>query len=207
MPNLLLNKQYFGCNAGDFRKAMINGIEPSAAPIFSKHQNEIFMKEILSQYAAYNVWANHKLLFQMQQMEEEKWYQQTPSSFNSLFKTVLHMWDAESIWFQRLRLHEKLVVPSATFDPSFKDACNGLLHQCMEWEPFIAQALQDDGVQSKLAYKTSQGVAYEQPVAEILMHVFNHSTYHRGQLVTMMRQLGETSLPVTDFIAFTRKSA
>jgi len=37
--------------------------------------------------------------------------------------------------------------------------------------------------------------------------VFNHSTYHRGQLVTMMRQLGETNVPVTDFIAFARKSA
>lgn len=165
------------------------------------------MKELLCQYAAYNVWANHKLLFQIQQMEETMWYKQTPSSFDSLYKTVLHMWDAESAWFQRLRLHEKIVVPSATFDPSFKDACNGLMHQSMEWEPFIADALHEEGIHSKVQYKNMKGEEYVQPVSEIILHVFNHSTYHRGQLVTMMRNLGETNIPVTDFIAFARKSA
>ena len=163
------------------------------------------MKELLCQYAAYNVWANHKLLFHIQQMEEAKWYQQVPSSFDSLYKTILHMWDAESGWWQRMRLHEHLVIPSANFDPSLKDACNGLMQQSLQWEPFIQQSLNEDAINSLLMYKNSRGEHFAQPVREVLLHVFNHSTFHRGQLVTMMRQLGETNIPATDFIAFARK--
>ncbi|MCC6762087.1 MAG: DUF664 domain-containing protein [Chitinophagaceae bacterium] len=163
------------------------------------------MKELLCQYAAHNVWANHKLLFHIQQMEEHKWYQQVPSSFDSLYKTILHMWDAESGWWQRMRLHEHLVIPSASFDPSLKDACNGLMQQSLQWEPFIQQSLNEDAINSSLMYKNSRGEEFAQPVREVLLHVFNHSTFHRGQLVTMMRQLGETNIPATDFIAFARK--
>jgi uncharacterized damage-inducible protein DinB len=163
------------------------------------------MKELLCQYAAYNVWANHKILYQIQQMEEALWYKQTPASFDSLYKTILHMWDAESTWWQRMRLHEKIVVPSASFDPSLRDACNGLLHQSMEWEPFIRESLNEEAIESKLIYKNSKGEEFYQPVKEVLLHVFNHSTYHRGQLVVMMRALGETNIPQTDFIAFSRK--
>jgi uncharacterized damage-inducible protein DinB len=170
----------------------------------SKGEN---MKALLCQYAAYNVWANHKLLYQIQEMEESQWYRQIPSSFDSLYKTVLHMWDAESGWFQRLRLHDHILVPSANFDPSFKDACNGLLHQSMEWEPFIDQALGQAGIESSLNYKNSKGELFVQPVSDVLLHVFNHSAYHRGQLVNMMRQLGETIIPSTDFIVFTRKAS
>lgn len=164
------------------------------------------MKELLCQYAAYNVWANHKLLYQIQQMDEALWYQPTPSSFDSLYKTIMHMWDAESAWWQRMRLHESIVVPSQNFHPSLKDACNGLMAQSMQWEPFIREALNEEAIHSKLMYKNQKGEEFMQPVREVLMHVFNHCTYHRGQLTTMMRQLGETTIPTTDFTAFSRKT-
>lgn len=164
------------------------------------------MKELLCKYAAYNVWANHKVMYQILQMEERYWYQQTPSSFDSLYKTILHMWDSESGWWQRMRLHQTIVVPSANFDPSLKDACNGLLHQSMEWEPFINNSLNEAAIQSQLLYKNSKGDSFQQPVGEVLMHVFNHSSYHRGQLITMMRQLGETVIPQTDLIVFSRST-
>ncbi len=164
------------------------------------------IKDLFSQYAAYNVWAHHKLLYQIQQMDEQHWYAEVPSSFNSLYKTILHMWDAESGWFQRMRLHEKIVVPSASFDPSLKDACNGLVQQSMQWEPLINEGLGEEGLRSALQYKNSRGEVFQQPVHEVLLHVFNHSAYHRGQLVTMMRHLGETNIPQTDFILFARKA-
>jgi uncharacterized damage-inducible protein DinB len=104
-----------------------------------------------------------------------------------------------------MRLHESIVVPSANFDPSLKDACNGLLHQSMQWEPFITEVLDDTALHSKLIYKNSKGEEFLQPVSEVLLQVFNHGTYHRGQLVTMMRALGEVNLPATDFILFMRK--
>ena len=65
------------------------------------------MKELLKQYAAYNLWANKQLTDVLNKLPEEKHFAEIPSSFNNLYLTVLHMWDAESIWWQRLKLQEK----------------------------------------------------------------------------------------------------
>jgi len=46
---------------------------------------------------------------------------------------------------------------------------------------------------------------YKQPVCQMILHVFNHGTYHRGQLVNMLRQLGIEKIPQTDFIVWSRK--
>lgn len=163
------------------------------------------MKHLFEQYAAYNVWANHKIIFTIEQLDPGLWYQQTPSSFDSLFKTILHTWDAESAWWQRMHLHENIIVPSRIFEPAFKDACNGWLHQSMQWENYIrSDDFNEAVIGSKVVYKNSRGDAFQQPVSEILLHVFNHSTYHRGQLITMLHALGVTNFPATDFIIWCR---
>jgi uncharacterized damage-inducible protein DinB len=65
------------------------------------------MKEILSQFAAYNTWANQKLFDVIVALPEEKQLQELPGSFKNLYATMLHMWDAESVWWQRLKLQER----------------------------------------------------------------------------------------------------
>lgn len=172
---------------------------------FQFTKSAIVMKKLFEQYAAYNMWANHKIIFTIEQLDPELWYRKTPSSFDSLYKTILHVWDADSIWWQRMRLHEKMVIPSANFDPSLKDACNGWLHQSMQWETFIkSEEFNEEVISSNLMYKNLKGEQFQQPVYEVLLHVFNHATYHRGQLITMLRALEVTNLPATDFIVWSR---
>ena len=79
------------------------------------------MKELLIQLAAYNVWANQQLGNSMLRLPEEKLVVELPSSFKSIFKTVLHMWDAESIWWQRIKLAERIIVPSEVFTDNFRN--------------------------------------------------------------------------------------
>ena len=160
------------------------------------------MKKLFEQYATYTVWANHKIIFAIEQLDPVLWYQKTPSSFDSLYKTILHVWDADSVWWQRMRLHENIVVPSASFDPSLKDACNGWLHQNMQWEAYInSTEFSEEVISSKLVYKNSRGEEFHQPVSEVLLHVFNHGTYHRGQMVNMISMLGEQPVS-TDYFIF-----
>lgn len=166
------------------------------------------MKELLVQYAAYNVWANHRLIFALEKLDEEVLFRKIPSSFDSLYKTVLHIWDAESIWFQRMRLHDKIIRPSASFEPSMGDACNGWRHQSMQWEAYLRDDnFTEEVLESPLLYKNFKGEEFSQPVKEVLLHLFNHGTYHRGQLITMLHQVGVSPVPNTDFIAFARAPA
>lgn len=113
------------------------------------------------------------------------------------------MWDAESIWWQRVKLNEQIVAPSAKFTGSAVDIASALIQQNELWKQWIDQA-RPNALEHEFIYRNLKGERFKQPVHLVLMHVFNHGTYHRGQLVTMLRQAGIESIPATDFILFTR---
>jgi len=162
------------------------------------------MKELLHQLSIYNRWANALLKDVIVALPEEKQLQQIPSSFDSLHKTVLHMWDAESIWWQRLKLQERIIIQSESFTGNTKEVIHELLLQNQRWIDFIANA-QERQLQHEFIYRNSKKEQFKQPVFQMLLHLFNHGTYHRGQLVNMLRQLGIEKIPQTDFIVWSRK--
>ncbi|HET9314036.1 MAG TPA: DinB family protein, partial [Vicinamibacteria bacterium] len=68
------------------------------------------------------------------------------------------------------------------------------------------ESLKPDAMQASLRYRNLQGQEFETPLWQMVQHVANHSTYHRGQLVTMFRQLGAKAVS-TDLIAWDRERA
>lgn len=163
------------------------------------------MKELLKQYASYNRWASQKIFDLILSLPEEKQLAELPSSFTSLYKTILHMWDAESVWWQRMKMQERIVVPSENFNGSMKDITNGLLHQSAQWEEWVSGA-SDLSLEHVFQYQNTKREVFKMPVYQMVHHVFNHGTYHRGQLINMLRQLGIEKLPQTDFSLWTRKN-
>ena len=162
------------------------------------------MKEFLSQLAAYNIWANHKLLEAILALPEEKQKQELPSSFNSLYTTVLHMFHAESVWWQRMKLQERIILPMETFKGSMQELASESLQQNRQWQEWVNNAT-DPMLEHVFQYYNQKKESFKQPTYQMLLHVFNHGTYHRGQLVNMLRQLGIEKIPATDFIVWSRK--
>lgn|SRR5690348_8907807 len=162
------------------------------------------MKQLLQQYAAYNWWANKMLTSRIAQLPDEIINRETPSSFPSLFSTVVHLMDVESIWWQRLRLQEHVEWPGKNFTGSFNELCKELLKLSGQWHEWVANA-NESNLHHVFAYYNSQKEYFKQPVYEMLMHLFNHQTYHRGQLVTMLRENKIDKIPRTDFIVFSRR--
>jgi uncharacterized damage-inducible protein DinB len=78
------------------------------------------------------------------------------------------------------------------------------LLQNKQWIEWISNA-QEHMFQHEFIYLNSKKEQFKQPVYQVLVHIFNHGTYHRGQLVTMLRQLGVEKIPQTDYIVWTRK--
>ena len=91
------------------------------------------MKEVISQLSAYNIWANQQLLDTINHLTEDQQKQELSSSFKSLYKTILHMLDAESIWWQRMKLQERINRPSDEFTGDMKELSSSLLHQNRQW--------------------------------------------------------------------------
>lgn len=161
------------------------------------------MKQVLVQYAQYNFWANKQLLAIALKLNEQQQKEHIASSFSSVQATIVHLLDAESIWWQRLQLQEIVIAPSTTKTFTTPEAVQTLLAQSESWVKWVtaAKEVQLDHV---FAYQNSKKEQFKQPVWQMLLHLFNHGTYHRGQLVTLYNQLGVTKIPATDFIHWSR---
>ena len=162
------------------------------------------MKELLQQLAAYNYWATQQILQVITALPEEKVNMQMSSSFNTMQKTLLHIWDAESIWWQRVKLNERISIPSESFNGTVKELGEKLLMQQRNWKEWVENST-ISALEHVVQYYNSKKEHFKQPAWQIVMQVMNHGTYHRGQLINMLRQAGIEKLPQTDFILWSRK--
>ena len=161
------------------------------------------MKELLQQLAAYNIWATKLLTDRMLKLSEEEVNRELPSSFPSLYKTMQHMWFAEEIWWQRLKLVETPVPQSDQFTGSFSELVIQYAKQSQQWVEWISNATEPQLTHVFAYIRNKEQI--KMPVYQMLQHVFNHGTYHRGQLVTILRQLGVADIPGTDLSAYLRR--
>ena len=153
----------------------------------------------------YNTWANHRSCEASGTLSPEQFTRNLGSSFPSVRDTLAHIMGAEWIWLQRWRGAS----PSSFLDASQLGTVAALRER---WDP-IARDLREyihslsaSDLEKTLEYRNMAGKELAQPLWQTLQHVANHSTYHRGQITTMLRQLG--ALPVsTDMVAFYRERA
>ncbi len=162
------------------------------------------MKKLLLQYAAYNVWANQRMVECIENLSDDQINREINSSYKSIYATLLHLWDAESIWWQRIKLQEQIDVPGTNFNGSVLELGNSLMKQSKQWKEWTDLAT-EAALEHEFIYRNSKKEQFKQPVNEVLIHLFNHQSYHRGQLITMFRQVGLETIPNTDFINFSRK--
>ena len=160
----------------------------------------------LLKYSQYNKWANDLLISLIEKkINDEALDKIIVSSFPSLRKTVYHIWDAEFIWLKRLAGESLNDWPSKNFNGPFSEAKEKMLLNDSAFIDYIRN-LNEEKLSGMFTYKNVEGKTFTNPLWEAILHCMNHSTYHRGQIVTILRQLGIESIPSTDFITFCRVS-
>lgn len=161
------------------------------------------MKEILVQFAAYNLWANQQLAKLIDNLEEGLADKEIISSFCSVSLTLRHLRDVEWIWWQRLKLVET-IFPLEEKKQTVAEINKELISYSIQWKEWVDKSTVA-AFEHEFLYRNSKKEQYKQPVYQMLLHLFNHQTYHRGQLVTILRQIGIYKIPATDFIEWSRK--
>lgn len=161
------------------------------------------LETLLKDYVTYNLWANTEVVEWLKIKPLELMTREIPSSFPTLQLTLLHIWSAQDVWLRRLEGIDPDQFISATFRGGAPEVFEGLLHNSLEFKDFVTN--QDAGFfDRKTHYVHFTGTHYEQFNAQIVQHCMQHSTYHRGQVVTMARSLGLTDPPKTDYIEHVR---
>ncbi len=163
------------------------------------------MKEFLLDYIRYNFWANQRLTkYITEHCSAEQVDQEIASSFPSLKKTLLHIYGAESIWLQRLIGDSPKVWKGSSFSGGVNELAEEISSVNLEFIAF-AQSCGEAFLLSPFKYNNLEGKEFTNSRSEVILHCVNHSTFHRGQLITILRQLGFTQLLSTDYITYCRE--
>lgn len=159
----------------------------------------------LSRYVNYNVWANKAIADFLADKDASLLDKEIVSSFTSIRKTIFHIADGQYIWLARLGGSSPTEWPSKYMKP--EEAVGAMVNTAMALA-LLCEERGEDFWTDVVTYTTMDGAEHSNTVGDIMMHLMNHGTFHRGQLITLFRQVGfEGKMPKTDFIAYLREVA
>ncbi|NUN69371.1 MAG: DinB family protein [Bacteroidetes bacterium] len=151
----------------------------------------------------FNRWANERTRRAVESLPEEALYTDLKNSFGSIHGTLLHLCGAEDIWLQRLTGADPGIFMKKEAYPTYAAVREKWLAVEQGWAEFIG-TLSGEMLQKELVFHNLKGEKVSQLIGQSLQHLVNHSTYHRGQITTMVRQSGGTPVG-TDLIVFYRE--
>jgi uncharacterized damage-inducible protein DinB len=151
----------------------------------------------------YNSWANHRTLDACAQLTEDQFTRDMGSSFRSVRDTLVHVMLVEWLWLERWHGRSPNSFPPTSDFPTLDSVRARWAEIDTDLRDYIA-SLTPEEVQRVVHHKTTAGVPYSHPLWQMLQHLANHGTYHRGQITTLLRQLGAKATG-TDLITFYRE--
>ena len=162
------------------------------------------MKPMLTNFLRYNQWANQKICKYLAGVDDVAG--ENSSTKNELFaikNIILHIADGEQTWLSRLNGDNVPHMHQLDLNGSFASICN-LIHKNSQLFIEFIHEKRDSFFLESTEYINLKGVKFSQNNAEIILHCMNHSTFHRGQVINMLRHVGYTDQSASDFIMFLR---
>jgi uncharacterized damage-inducible protein DinB len=146
----------------------------------------------------FNSWAQTRMFDATSQLTPDEFTRDLKNSFPSVRDTLLHAVGAEWVWLTRWH-----GTSPTSFPYSDQNLDNEGIRQVwqqidQERAAFLA-SLDEPGIDRVVEYTSFAGKHFAFPLWQMLRHVVNHATYHRGQITTMLRQLGHNAVS-TDLI-------
>jgi uncharacterized damage-inducible protein DinB len=154
---------------------------------------------------AYNKWANDRTIEAIGTLSAEQVTRNLGSSFPSIRDTAAHIASAEWIWLRRWKGESPSAYPTWAKHSSMEAVVTKFGEIEAERAAWLS-TLSDADIDRILSFRLLNGQEDKQRLSAQLLHLVNHSTYHRGQVAGMMRQVGGTPVP-TDLIAYRRTLA
>ncbi len=153
----------------------------------------------------YNQWANRRSQGACEALSPEQFTRNLGSSFPSVRDTLAHIVRGEWIWLGRLRGQSDPPLPPGSEFPDLAAVRARLEELDSALLQFVSE-LNAAGLERIVEYKSLAGEKFADPLTPLLQHLVDHGTYHRGQVATLLRQLGVKPAS-TGFVVFLRERA
>jgi uncharacterized damage-inducible protein DinB len=150
----------------------------------------------------YHRWATALVLEETSALPSEQLMQNLQGSFASIYDTIVHLYQSDKVWLDRLKERPSgqlsdYEAPGCMYD--LKDAWLPVHDEMIS----VVSGLSDEQLGRVFAYKNLAGQPFETPLWQMILHIVNHGTHHRGQITMMMRQIGEKATNI-DLIRYYR---
>jgi uncharacterized damage-inducible protein DinB len=148
----------------------------------------------------FNRWANARLLDAVHALTNDQFQKDLGSSYLSIRDTLTHILAAEEVWLMRW----KGISPETMLDPDYFPDVKSLKSKWNEVEMdqwnFLSK-ISDETLLEEVEYQNFKGETWQYQLWQMIHQMVSHSTYHRGQVITMLRQLGAAPVQL-DFLLF-----
>jgi uncharacterized damage-inducible protein DinB len=159
--------------------------------------------ETIKQLFDYNAWANQRTVAGCESIADEKFLQQVGGSFGSLRSTLAHIMDVEWLYHERWQGCAPASFPKAENYSNLADINTRWKSIDADMNRYVC-ALTANDITRVIEFRNTKGISFRHPLWETMQHLVNHSTYHRGQVTTLLRQLGGVA-QYSDMIYFFRE--
>ena len=161
--------------------------------------------EVSRHHLAYSRWANARLVEAAEALSPEELTRDFRTADKSVLGTLFHIFSAERVWLARVEESNSVppyVKPEDQNLPQLRSDWPGVQERWSKW----VESLDDAALSRPVAYRDLQGNVWNTPPWQIILHLVNHGTHHRGQVSGFLRAFGQTP-PQLDLIAYYRQLA
>lgn len=210
-PSLLNGDQerglYHGnADSGATELRLEQGIEPALAPQPATRYTAPMTPSEARQLLDYHVWARERAIAAVAALTTEQFLQDLGNSFGSIRDTLAHLYGADEVWLSRWRGGTPRGLPPATQFGDLASLRAAWARLDPDFRAFV-HGLDGPGLARTLTYPAFNGQLATLSHEQMLQHVVNHGSYHRGQVTTLLRQLGAAAPKSMDLVAFFRERA
>jgi uncharacterized damage-inducible protein DinB len=158
--------------------------------------------EVLRTHIDYTAWASARLVEAASQLTTNELTRDFGTADKGVLGTLVHVFAADRIWMARVTGS----VPGKFIDPE-RDMHLSVLQK--EWPPLLKKwqewtsSLTGDSVAATVAYQDTKGNSYQNLAWQIVLHLVNHGTHHRGQVSGFLRAMGKVPPPL-DLVRYYR---
>jgi uncharacterized damage-inducible protein DinB len=152
----------------------------------------------------YHYWALHRVLDAVGTLTDDQYTRDLVSSFRSVRDTLVHTYAAEWAWHSRWHGHSPTTLITSDSLPTLAALRTAWDELEARMQALLAAAEESD-VSRRFEYTLLSGLGGTSTFSQMVQHVVNHASYHRGQVTTMLRQLHAAPPRGTDLILFYRE--
>ena len=160
--------------------------------------------ETLREMFEYNYWARDAQLAACEKLTPEQFLRPMGSSFSSVRDTLVHLVAVEWIWCSRWRGGSPNKADAEAYAAGKFPTLESIRQKWCDIEldvrDYLAHISEFD-LERSITYTNLAGKQFTYSLSQLLWHLVNHQTYHRGQITTLLRQLG-ASAPGIDYLVF-----